>query len=129
MQTRPDIAADKIAFFGVSLGGNRSSIILAVEPRFKTAVLWSGGLPLNSYVPEVDPINYATRVKTPVILLNGRDDFTFPVETSQRPLYRLLGTPEADKAHKLNDGGHVFPLSRMIKDSLDWLDKYLGAPR
>jgi dienelactone hydrolase len=128
LQTRPDIVADKIAFFGVSLGGNRSSIILAVEPRFKTAVLWSGGLPLNSYVPEVDPINYATRVKTPIILLNGRDDFTFPIETSQQPLYRLLGTPEADKAHKLYDGGHVFPFSRMIKDSLDWLDKYLGTP-
>ena len=129
LETRPDIAADKIAYFGVSLGGNRSSIVLAVEPRFKTAVLWSGGLPLNSYVPEVDPINYTTRVKTPIILLNGRDDFTFPIETSQEPLYRLLGTPEADKAHKLYDGGHVFPFSRMIKDSLDWLDKYLGAPR
>jgi dienelactone hydrolase len=129
LETRPDIAADKLAFFGVSLGGNRASIILAVEPRFKTAVLWSGGLPLNSYVPEVDPINYVTRVKTPIILLNGRDDFTFPIETSQDPLYRLLGTPAADKAHKLYDGGHVFPFSRMIKDSLDWLDKYLGAPR
>ena len=88
-----------------------------------------GGLPLDSYAPEVDPINFATRVKTPVILLNGRDDFTFPIETSQEPIYRLLGTPEADKAHKLYDGGHVFPFSRMIKDSLDWLDKYLGAPR
>ena len=129
LQTRPDIAADKLAFFGVSLGGNRAPIILANEPRFETAVLWSGGLPLFNYVPEVDPINYATRVKTPVILLNGRDDFTFPIETSQQPLYRLLGTPEADKAHKLYDGGHVFPFSRMIKDSLDWLDKYLGAPR
>src|SRR5688500_12426136 len=129
LQTRPEIAADKIAYFGVSLGGNRSSIILAVEQRFKTAVLWSGGLPLGSYVPEVDPFNYTPRVKTPVILLNGRDDFTFPIETSQQPLYRLLGTPEADKAHKLYDGGHVFPFSRMIKDSLDWLDKYLGVPR
>ena len=52
-----------------------------------------------------------------------------PIETSQQPLYRLLGTPDADKAHKLYDGGHVFPFSRMIKDSLDWRDKYLGAPR
>ena len=129
LQTRPDIAADKIAYFGVSFGGNRAPVILAMEPRFKTAILWSGGLPLNPYVPEVDPINFAPRVKTPVILLNGRDDFTFPIDTSQQPLYRLLGTPEADKAHKLYDGGHVFPFSRMIKDSLDWLDKYLGAPR
>ena len=87
------------------------------------------GCRLTTYVPEVDPFNFAPRVKTPVILLNGRDDFTFPIETSQQPLYRLLGTPEADKAHKLYDGGHVFPFSRMIKDSLDWLDRYLGAPQ
>ena len=80
-------------------------------------------------MPEVDEINFATRVKTPLMMLNGRNNFTFPIETSQLPLYRLLGTPEADKRHSVLDGGHVFPFSRMIKDSLDWLDKYLGAPR
>jgi eukaryotic-like serine/threonine-protein kinase len=61
-------------------------------------------------------------------MLNGRDDFTFPVETSQEPMFRLLGTPDADKKRGLYDGGHVFPFSRMIKDSLDWLDRYLGTP-
>ena len=30
---------------------------------------------------------------------------------------------------QLGEGGHVFPFSRMIKDSLDWLDRYLGVPR
>ena len=129
LETRPDIAHDKLAFFGVSLGGNRASIVLAVEPRFKTAILWSGGLPLFAYAPEVDPINFAPRVKTPLLMLNGRDDFTFPIETSQEPLFRLLGTPAEHKVRGLYDGGHVFPFSRMIKDSLDWLDRYLGVPR
>ena len=34
----------------------------------------------------------------------------------------------ADKGRKIYDGGHVFPFSRMIGDSLDWLDRYLGTP-
>ena len=129
LNTRQDIAHDKLAYFGVSLGGNRASVILAVEPRFTTAVLWSGGLPLNTYAPEVDPINFAPRVKTPLLMLNGRDDFTFPIDSSQEPLFRAIGTPAADKERKLYDGGHVFPFSRMIKDSLDWLDRHLGVPQ
>ena len=128
LQTRSDIAADKVAFFGVSLGGNRASIVMAVEPRFKTGILWSGGLPNANNPPEVDPFNFAPRVTMPLLMLNGRDDFTFPVDTSQEPLFRLFGTPAADKGRGLYDGGHVFPFSRMIKDSLDWLDRYLGVP-
>jgi eukaryotic-like serine/threonine-protein kinase len=128
LRSRPDIAADRIAYFGVSLGAGRAALVLGVEPRFRTAILWSGGLPTVSAPPEVDPINFAPRVTTPVLMLNGRDDFTFPVEESQEPLYRSFGTPAADKARATYPGGHVFPFSRMIKDSLDWLDRYLGVP-
>ena len=126
--TRSDVAHDKLAFFGVSLGAYRAPIILAVEPRFNTGILWSGGFPTTAQLPEIDPINFAPRVKTPLLMLNGRDDFTYPVEVSQEPLFRMLGTPAADKGRGLYAGGHVFPFSRMIKDSLDWLDKYLGTP-
>ena len=62
-------------------------------------------------------------------MLNGREDFTFPIEEAQRPMFRLLGTPDADKRHVLYDGGHVFPFARVEKDTLEWLDKYLGSPR
>jgi eukaryotic-like serine/threonine-protein kinase len=125
--TRPDIAHDKLAYFGVSLGAGRASIALAIEKRFKAAILWSGGFPTSPAPPEVDPLNFAPRVTTPVLMLNGRDDFTFPVATSQEPLFKLLGTPAADKGRGVYEGGHVFPFSRMIKDSLDWLDRYLGV--
>jgi poly(3-hydroxybutyrate) depolymerase len=46
LATRNDIAQDKIAFHGLSYGGIRAPIILAVEPRFATAMILSAGLPV-----------------------------------------------------------------------------------
>jgi len=42
------------------------------------------------------------------------------------PLLHLLGVPEADKRHVLFDTGHAVPRIPMIKEVLDWLDRYLG---
>ena len=129
LETRPDVDRDRLAYFGVSFGARLGSLALALDKRFKAAVLWSGGLPLSSKLPEVDELNYAPRVTTPVLMLNGRDDFTFPIESSQLPMFRLLGTPDKDKQRVLYDGGHVFPFARVEKDTLDWLDRYLGVPK
>jgi dienelactone hydrolase len=129
LETRPDIDRERLAYFGVSLGARLGAIALAVEKRFKTAVFWSGGFGLSPKLPEVDELNYAPRVTTPVLMLNGRDDFTFPIDSSQLPMFRLLGTPDKDKRRVLYDGGHVFPFARVEKDTLDWLDRYLGVPR
>jgi formylglycine-generating enzyme required for sulfatase activity/dienelactone hydrolase len=131
LSTRSDIAHDRIAYFGVSLGSNIAPIALSIERRFKTAVLWAAGFLTGPKPPppEIDPFNFAPRVTTPVLMLNGRDDFTFPVETSQRPMFQTLGTPPADKQRVEYAGGHIFPFARMIKDTLDWLDKYLGVPK
>jgi eukaryotic-like serine/threonine-protein kinase len=125
--TRKDLDSSRMAFFGVSLGARLGAIALAIEPRFKTAVLWSGGFPATTRLPEIDELNFAPHVTTPVLMLNGRDDFTFPIETSQVPMFRMLGTKDADKKHLLYDGGHIFPFARIMKDSLEWLDQYLGS--
>ena len=71
----------------------------------------------------------APRVTTPLLMLNGAQDFAFPVETSQKPMFRHFGTRELDKKLVIYEGGHVFPFARIIKDTLDWLDKYLGVPK
>ncbi len=126
LDTRNDIDRTKVAYFGVSFGAWMASIALAVEDRFKAAVLWSGGFLMQTRLPESDPINFAPRVTTPVLMLNGRDDFTFPVKSSQIPMFQALGTPAKDKRSVLYDGGHIFPFARVEKDTLDWLDKYLG---
>jgi len=98
-----------------------------VERRIQCVVMLSGGS-FERAPAEVDSWNFAPRVKAPVLMVNGRDDFRFPLETSQRPMFRLLGTPEKDKRHVVLDGGHLSPAGRpdIMKEILDWLDRYLG---
>lgn len=78
--------------------------------------------------PEVNVWNFLPRVRIPVLMLNGRDDFIFPVETHQRPFLEALGTKEPGKVFRQYDGGHANLLTRpdLIKEILDWLDKCLG---
>jgi hypothetical protein len=60
-------------------------------------------------------------------MINGRDDYLTPVESSQRPFFELLGAPPEDKRHALLEGGHLPPNRRaIIREVLDWLDRYLG---
>jgi eukaryotic-like serine/threonine-protein kinase len=71
-------------------------------------------------------MNFAPRVKIPVLMINGRYDFVFPLETCQEPLLRALGSAPQDKRQALFDTGHAPPLLPMMKETLDWLDHYLG---
>lgn len=127
LETRDDINVDKLAFEGFSWGGWMGNIILAVEDRFKAAVLVIGGLRENKRSrQEVDPINFITRIKVPTLMLNGKYDFNFPYDLSVAPMYLLIGTPEKDKKLVLYDTDHFIPRTELIKESLDWLDTYLG---
>lgn len=126
VETRKDLDATRVAYYGLSWGGGLGSIMPAVEPRIKTNVLYVAGLGFQHALPEVDQINYVTRVKQPTLILNGELDFFFPSETSQRPMFELLGTPPADKKRLVFPGGHSVPRTEMIKESLDWLDRTLG---
>ena len=92
-------------------------------------MLYVAGLMFQHALPEVDDINYITRVRQPTLILNGELDFFFPAETSQRPMFDLLGTPAADKTRLVYPGGHSVPRTEMIKESLRWLDRYLGPVR
>ena len=77
-------------------------------------------------MPEADPFNFAPRVRQPTLMLNGRYDFAFPVETSQLPLFQLLGTAASDKRQVIAEGGHWPPQDLLVKETIDWLDRYLG---
>ena len=124
--SRPDLDSTRIGFMGYSWGGRLGPLLVALEPRVKTAVLYVAGLKLQRSLPEVDPFNYAPRVRVPVLMANGRYDFFFPIETSQIPLYRLLGTPPDRKRHVVYDGSHFVPRAMLVPEVVDWLDRWLG---
>jgi formylglycine-generating enzyme required for sulfatase activity/dienelactone hydrolase len=131
LETRKDIDSTKVAFFGDSIGAIQGAVLPAVEKRIKAVILSSGGfLPTIHNLPEADPINFVTHVTIPVIMLGGRYDDSFPLESSQRPLFHLLGTPGKDKKHVIYEGGHgAFPRPDAVRECLEWLDRYLGPVR
>jgi len=125
LETRPDIDKSKIGYYGHSWGGWLGGIIPAVENRLKISILVLGGLVGGNY-PEDSPINYVSRIKIPVLMLNGKYDYAFNYEKSVLPFYNLLGTPEKDKRLRVYETDHYIPKNEMIKEVLDWLDKYFG---
>jgi dipeptidyl aminopeptidase/acylaminoacyl peptidase len=127
LETRPDVDRTKIAYYGMSLGAIDGVPIVAMESRFKTAIFAAGGFRLTHAPPEVEPINFAPRIHIPVLLIAGRYDFAHPYEAAQVPMFRMLGTPEQDKKHVSFEGGHIpVAIQPVVKEILDWLDKYLG---
>jgi eukaryotic-like serine/threonine-protein kinase len=41
-------------------------------------------------------------------------------------MFRLLGTPKENKRHVIYESGHAVPRTEVIKETLAWLDRYLG---
>jgi eukaryotic-like serine/threonine-protein kinase len=127
LQSRSEIDGARIGGYGSSLGAQLMPLFLAIEPRLRTGVLISGGFETWTLPPEVDPLNFASRVRQPVLMVNGRDDFDLPYASAQVPLFNMLGTAANDKRHAVFEGGHIPPKPQLIyKEVLDWLDHYLG---
>jgi formylglycine-generating enzyme required for sulfatase activity/pimeloyl-ACP methyl ester carboxylesterase len=133
LETRDDIDADRLAYYGMSWGAVLGGIVPAVEDRLRASVLVSGGAAVNSsgnrvvsFTPEADPVNYLPRVQIPTLMINGRYDMILPLEHAIQPMFDLLGTPAEDKELRLFETDHIPPRDEFIKATLDWLDRYLG---
>jgi hypothetical protein len=130
LESRPELIDMKHAgFIGTSFGATFALPHLAVERRFHAAVLISGGLPTLKMLPEIDPLNFASRITLPVLMINGRYDQLSPKVESQETLFRLLGTQLAKKRYCVVERGHGdIPRSVLLRETLGWLDYYLGDP-
>jgi serine/threonine protein kinase len=141
LETRAtDFDTSAIGYYGYSWGAAHAVRALALEARIKAAVLVDGGLTQRGSFEstnrdpfertERDPIHYLPRITIPVLMLNGRYDVTFPLEASQEPMFRLLGTEPERKRHRLSEHSHVSALSdERIRETVSWFDKYLGPVR
>jgi predicted Ser/Thr protein kinase/dienelactone hydrolase len=125
LETRSDIDHGRLAAFGIS--GFFELYVLALDARIQVGIAHAGGLAFERLPAEVDPINFAPRIRQPFLLLGGRYDSRYPVEQLQKPLLRLLGTPEKDRRHVLVESGHAIARSLdRVRETVDWLDRYLG---
>jgi hypothetical protein len=127
LETRDDINSDRLGYNGFSWGGFIAPIALAVENRIDVAVLNVGGLDdIWGFQPEGDPFNFVTRVSTPVLMINGEFDIVAPLETSQKPMFELLGTDPAHKKLYVTSKAHIVPRDELIRETLSWYDRYLS---
>ncbi len=129
LESRDDIDSDKLAYCGLSWGGSWGPMFTAIEDRFKASVLLAGGMARYppDRPPESIPANFMPRSRVPVLMVNGREDFTNPVETELIPMFELQGAPAEHKRLVLLDGGHVPDSPKeFVRAALDWLDLYLG---
>jgi len=127
LETRPDIDINRLGFVGFSWGGIVGNLIMAVEDRIRVGILCVGGFDAHGRSrPEVDPVHFVPRIRIPVLMLNGEYDMTFPLELAVRPLYDMLGTDPGEKELKIYPTDHYIPQDEVIRESLDWLDTYLG---
>jgi len=128
LETRSDIDIDRLCYCGSSLGSFCAPLFLAQDQRIRTAILRVGGFSTAVIEPILDPFNFAPRVEIPVLMLNGKYDYTFPYETSQVPMFEGFGTPAEHKRHVLFETAHSVHgyQNEYIREALDWLDRYLG---
>jgi len=127
IETRSDLDADRVAYWGLSFGASTSLPLLALEPRLRAALLYLPGYTYRELPPAADAVNYTPRTRLPVLMIGGRYDYVFPVETAVQPLFDHLGTDPEHKRFLLYEMGHgPFPRGQLLRDVLPWLDAYLG---
>jgi pimeloyl-ACP methyl ester carboxylesterase len=124
LESREDIDMQRIAHIGFSWGAERSALILiAVEPRIRSAILMGAELDPRNALPEVNVVNFVPRIKVPTLVLNGRYDEELPFEPNGRALFELLPEP---KRLELVESGHLPPIEIRSPIINEFLDETLG---
>ena len=100
VETRSELDHSKVAYYGLSWGsvsGWNCSGRGTTNQGMRFRRRWTR-LSCNRF-PKSMPLTLLSRVKQPVLMLNGRYDFFFPVESTQEPFYHLLGSKKDQKKH------------------------------
>jgi dienelactone hydrolase len=126
--SREDLDPNRIGYFGFSWGAALSPFTLATDTRIKAAVLKVGGYYVYSKArEEAQQYHYTPRVIIPVLMLNGYYDSFFSTEFSVKPMFEDLGTdPDHKKLIIYPEADHWIPQNDLVRETLDWYDRYLG---
>ena len=77
--------------------------------------------------PEVDPLNFLTRVTVPIRMVNLSADYFYPLEASVKPFFKLLEGAPKDMI-VMEGAGHFTPRKRIYSETLHWFDRF-PAPK
>jgi hypothetical protein len=124
LETRDEIALDKIVCMGLSMGGY-DLVTMAVEDRFQGVLLLSAGLGTGARrtIAAANPINFAPYIGGRKMMIHGRYDEGIPFRTGALPLYKLLSPP---KEHAWLECGHLPEMDQWVPHALRFLDETLG---
>lgn len=120
LQAIPEVAAERIGYWGLSLGTQTGLAFLATDRRVKAAVLGLSALPLPG--PRIEA--YARGVRCPTLLLMQRHDRTAPADRA-RALYAAI--TGVDKTVVESDGGHEDVPAEAFEAAYEFLSHRLLA--
>lgn len=136
IETRPDLDAERIGYYGISLGGITGTIFCGVDKRIKVPIIALAGGQMNllykkeallqeakDFVSIVEPLNYVEQIAPrPLLMLNAKNDEIVPPIMSKL-LFRAAYEPKEiiwyDAKHR------DAPLEVIYGDGLKWFKKYL----
>jgi len=125
VESRADLDRGKIGYLGFSMGAANGVNMAALDSRLRSIVLLEAGIAAEKLFPGTNVIDFAPRVKQPVLMINGTYDMAW---AGYKELYDLLGTPLANKKLLEFKTGHAVGDRReeMVQAVTAWLDQYLG---
>jgi dienelactone hydrolase len=125
LESRQDIDASRIGYYGISAGAQLGLLAAGVETRYRSVALLGSGLGSGyaGRIPDANPVNFAAHIRGPKLMIQGRYDEDTPLKTAAEPLYKLLPDP---KRLVVFDGGHIPSDDILVPTLTAWLDETLG---
>jgi hypothetical protein len=136
LETRAEIDANRIGFFGISLGGIIGTIFCAVDERVKVPIITLAGGNLSlmfgvdafsedikDFFSIIDPINFVQHISPrPLLMINAENDEVIdPITTKM--LFREAKAPKEiiwyPSYHR------NLPIDKAYPAGVDWFNKYL----
>lgn len=136
IQTQPHLDANRIGYFGISLGGIIGTVFCGVDERVKVPVITLAGgnmhliygvkglnKKVKGYFSVIDPINFVKKISPrPLLMVNAEhDEIVLPI--TSKFLYRKAKQPKEIIWYpsKHRDG----PIDKIFGNGVDWYKAHL----
>ncbi len=136
IQTREELDADRIGYFGISLGGIIGTVFSGVEPRVKVPVITLAGGDMNlmfgmdalsddtkDYLSMIEPNNFVEKIAPrPLLMINAENDDVVPPLMSKLMFKKAMEPKEIIWYPAKH---HDIPIDKVYPDGIRWFQKYL----